>query len=190
MRELVYFVAVTLDGKIAGPDGSFDFFPMDEDYSRQMNEEWGDGLPTAWHEALGSTPPLRKWDTVIMGRGTFQPALDIGVASPYAHLDQYVFSSTLVPAEHPGVTVIDGDPVAFVADLKQQPGGNIWLCGGGKLAGTLTPLIDRLVLKLNPVVAGAGVALFEGRFAPSHWRLVEQRTFDLGVVLLTYVPQV
>jgi len=187
MRELIYYVAITLDGKIAGPDGSFDFFPMDENYARAMNEEWSDGLPTGLHQVLGSTPPLTKWDTVIMGRGTFQPAIDAGIASPYAHLDQYVFSSSLDPNVHRGVNVVDTDPAKFVRALKQRPGGNIWLCGGGRLAGSLAPQIDRLVLKLNPVVAGAGIGLFDGPFAPSRWRLVEQQTFELGVVLLQYV---
>ncbi|MBA2310052.1 MAG: dihydrofolate reductase [Pseudonocardiales bacterium] len=186
MRQLVYFVAVSLDGKIGGPDGSFDFFPVDAGYLGELNEDWGDGLPTAFHRATGLEPPGTKWDTVVMGRNTFQPAIDAGISSPYEHLDQYVFSSSLDPAQHPDVHVVSGDPLAFVHSLKRQPGGDIWLCGGGTIAATLAPEIDRLVLKLSPFVVGEGVPLFAGPFAPSHWRLTHQRTHDIGVVVLTY----
>ncbi|WEL91807.1 dihydrofolate reductase, partial [Tsukamurella tyrosinosolvens] len=86
MRSLVYYVAVSLDGRIAGPEGQYDFYPVDEEYSRQMNEEWGDGLPTGLHEALGITPPLTKWDTVVMGTATYRIGADVGVNDPYSHL--------------------------------------------------------------------------------------------------------
>ncbi|MDO9380753.1 MAG: dihydrofolate reductase family protein [Nocardioidaceae bacterium] len=188
-RSLVYFVAVSLDGRIADPDGSFDAFPMDPAYLGALADEWGDGFPTAFHDAMGTTAPLTRWDTVLMGRGTFQPALDAGIESPYAHLTQYVFSSTLRPEDHPGVHVVDEDPLAFVRRLKADPGGDLWLCGGGRLAGSLMPEVDRLVLKLNPVVLGTGVPLVDGPLdasSPSHWRLVASRVHEIGVVVLTY----
>ncbi len=187
MRELIYYVAVTLDGRIAGPDGQFDFFPMNEAYARELNANYADALPTAAQRALGVEAPRSQWDTVIMGRATYEVALREGIKSPYAHLEQHVVSSTLRPEDYPEVTVVGGDPLGHVRALKARPGGNIWLCGGGKLAAQLAPAIDRLVLKLNPVVAGDGIPLFEGAFRPSAWKLTAQRTFDLGVVLLTYV---
>lgn len=187
MRALVYFVAVSLDGRIAAPDGSFDDFPVDAAYLAELNAEWGDGLPTGFHQATGLEPPGTKFDTVVMGRGTFEPAIAAGVVSPYTHLDQYVFSSTLDPADHPGVRVVADDPVAVVRDLKRQPGADIWLCGGARLAGALAGEIDRLVLKLNPVVLRAGLPLMDGdTYDPTTWQLVDHRVHDLGVVVLTY----
>jgi dihydrofolate reductase len=186
LRALVYFVAVTLDGRIAGPDGQTDFFPTDEPYLAWLAEHWGDGLPTPFHEAMGTTPPRTRWDTVVMGRGTFEPAVSAGLASPYAHLEQFVFSTSLDPAEHPGVRVVAEDPLPFVRDLKAGEGGDIWLCGGGALAGALAPEIDRLVLKLNPVLAGDGVPLVGHGFDPSRWTLVEHEVLPGGVLLLTY----
>ncbi len=66
MRQLTYFIATTLDGRIAAPDGSFEFFPFDPAYGLAIAEDWGDGFPTAFHDALGTTPTLQKWDTVVV----------------------------------------------------------------------------------------------------------------------------
>ncbi|MGJ7441527.1 dihydrofolate reductase family protein [Aquipuribacter sp. MA13-6] len=186
MRALVYFVAVSLDGRIVGPGGETDAFPVDPDYLARLAQEWGDGLPTAFHQAMGTEPPRTRWDTVVMGRGTFQPALDAGVADPYAHLDTYVFSRTLDPDEHPEVTVVAEDAAGFVRALKQRDGGDIWLCGGGALAGALAEEVDRLVLKVNPVVLGDGIPLFAGPSAPTAWRPAEQEAPGAGVLVLTY----
>ncbi|MGW7271788.1 dihydrofolate reductase family protein [Streptomyces sp. NPDC054864] len=81
-----------------------------------------------------------------MGLGTYRPALDNGITSPYAHLRQYVASSTLEPDTDPAVTVVPSDPLALVCELKGEVGAvlDVWLCGGGRLAGTLMPEIDEL----------------------------------------------
>ncbi|WP_414685476.1 dihydrofolate reductase family protein [Micromonospora robiginosa] len=187
MRKLVYFVATTLDGFIAAPDGSFDFLPLAPDVAPYLATEWPQTLPTFAHAQLGvASPPTGRFDTVLMGRGTYQPGLAIGVTSPYAHLRQYVFSRTLAPADHPDVEVVAGDPVAFVRDLKTRPGGDIWLCGGGHLAGQLFDEVDELVVKLNPVVAGSGIPLVARGFAPHRFTLTATRPFDSDVVVLRY----
>ncbi len=187
MRRLVYFVATSLDCRIAGPGDDVSIFPFDDDYGRALAVDWIDALPTAALRAMGVEPAGTRWDTVVMGRRTFQPAIDAGIADPYEHLDTYVVSSTLAPSDFPGVTIVDGDPIALITRLRERPGGDVWLCGGGRLAATLAPLIDRLVLKVNPVVAGGGTALFDGdAVASSRWQLVEHQVHDLGVVVLSY----
>ena len=129
MRELTYFVAVSLDGRIAAPDGSTDVFPLDPGYLAALAEDWGDAFPTAFHAAVGTEPPRTRFDTVLMGRGDLRPGAGGRRADPYAHLETYVYSSTLDPAEHPAVHVVDGDAVAHVRELKAGDGGGIWLCG-------------------------------------------------------------
>lgn len=186
MRTLTYFIATTLDGRIAAADGSFDFFPFNADYGQALAAEWGDAFPTAFHDAFGTTPPATVFDTVVMGRGTFEPAIQAGQSDPYAHLDTYVYSSTLDPAEYPDVTIVASDPVTHMQDLKGADGGGIWLCGGGRLAANLIGEIDRLVLKLNPVTIGNGRPLFDGRLDPQAWRLDATHTFELGVLLVEY----
>lgn len=186
MRSLTYFIAVSLDGRIAGPDGQSDVFATGAPFLAQLAKDWPDSLPTAFHEAMGTTAPIQRWDTVVMGRATFAPAIEAGIASPYEHLEQYVVSTTLDPGEHPGVRVVDEDPVGFVCRLKAQPGGDLWLCGGGALAGALIEEVDRLVLKLNPVTLGAGVPLLAHAFSPTRWELADHVAMEGGVMLLTY----
>jgi hypothetical protein len=54
-------------------------------------------LPTHLREQLGVTAPGRRFDTVVMGRNTYTPALQAGIVSPFAHLDQYMVSTTAGP---------------------------------------------------------------------------------------------
>ncbi|AZM77059.1 dihydrofolate reductase family protein [Streptomyces sp. ICN988] len=194
MRKLVYYVAVTLDGRIAGPGGEFDFFPLGDErqaaaYSAWVNPLYPETVPTAYRAAVGLTDvPNRNFDTVLMGLGSYRPGLDEGYPSPYAHLRQYVVSSTLRPDEaDPAVTVVPSDPLGLVRELKAEDTGlDIWLCGGGKLAGALLPEIDELLIKSYPVIAGAGVPLVDGAFDPTVFDAAERTAFTNGVTLTRF----
>ncbi|BCK52528.1 dihydrofolate reductase family protein [Nocardia wallacei] len=182
MRKLVYYVGVSLDGYIAGPAGEVDFYPVADDMSAWFNERYPEVVPTHIrpHVGLPVDTPNREWDTLIMGRGTYEPALSIGVASPFAHMKQYVVSGTLAPVDDPGVEVVAGDPVELVRGLKKEAGRDIWLCGGGKLAGALVDEIDELIIKSYPVIAGAGVPVFGGDFRPTLFHPVRRQEFSNG----------
>lgn len=136
-----------------------------------------DRTPRLW-------PPAAR--PLVMGRGTYRPALEIGVTSPYRHLRQYVVSSTLSEIADPEVTLVSGDPLGLVRRLKAEDGLDIWLCGGGVLAGLLLPEIDELVVKCYPVVAGAGIPAFPAEFHPRRFGLTGSRTFGNGTLVLTY----
>ncbi|MFF8485360.1 dihydrofolate reductase family protein [Streptomyces antibioticus] len=191
MRKLVYYVGVTLDGRIAGPGGEYDFFPMGDPaqaaaYAAWTNAVYPDTVPTPARAPAGLTgTPNRRFDTVVMGLGTFRPALDAGLTSPYGHLRQYVVSSTLSPDIDPAVTVVPDDPLGLVRQLKKEENTtlDIWLCGGGKLAGTLLPEIDELVIKNYPVIAGTGIPAFDGTFDPTVFDVTERTAFTNGVTL-------
>ncbi|MGK5684733.1 dihydrofolate reductase family protein [Actinoplanes sp. URMC 104] len=188
MRKLVYYVASTLDGFIAAPDGTWDFFgPLHDDLIAHIGAHYPETLPTALRDQLGITTPHQAFGAVVMGRGTYEPALRVGITSPYAHLDQYVFSRTLDPAVDPAVTVVADDPVPYVRELKQGPGRDIWLCGGGTFAGAVRSEIDEYVIKLNPVLAGGGIPLTAGPFDPRHLTLLDASPVGTsGVVVLRY----
>lgn len=185
MRDLVYYVAVSIDGYIADPDGGFDAFLVDGDHISVVIGEYADALPAHALEALGIEPPKSRFDTVIMGWRTLLPALDIGIDSPYPHLRQFVSSRGPRDVD-PSITVTD-DPLGTVRELKSEEGLDIWLCGGGELAGTLLPEINRLVLKRNPLVFGAGIRLFgDAPYDPREFAPTAMRSFRSGVVIEEY----
>lgn len=175
MRTLTYYVATTLDGFIGDPAGGFDFFPLTEELTAVLVEEYPETVPTHLRALLGIDAPNKNFDAVVMGRRTWEPSLDAGVTSAYRHLKQYVFSTTMTEAPDETVTLVDSDPLEYVRGLKQQDGKGIWLCGGGSLAAALLPEIDELVLKINPIVIGDGIPLFRREFEPHHFDLVESR---------------
>lgn len=171
MRELIYYVATSIDGFIAEPDGAFGRFPD------------GDHVPAFFAE-------LPRFGAVLMGRATYAIGLEYGVTSPYAMIPrQVVFSSTMDASPDPAVELISGDAVEWVRSLKGTPGEPIWLCGGGRLAGSLwrAGLVDQLWIKQNPLVLGEGIRLLGGDgLEPAALTLEETRRFDSGVVELRY----
>ncbi|HCT79300.1 MAG TPA: deaminase [Micromonosporaceae bacterium] len=188
MRKLTYYAGTTIDGYIAGPDGTFGFLPVEGDLLAAMIAEYPETVPTQFRGFMGlEEAPNKRFDTILMGRATYEPGLSAGFTSPYAHLKQYVFSRSLVSAE-PQVQIVAGDPVAFVRELKAQPGMDIWLCGGGNLAAQLAEEIDELVIKRYPIVIGSGIPMFNGPFALNHFELTETRAFNTGAVM-TYAKK-
>lgn len=193
VRKLVYYIAVTLDGFIAGPDGADPsgpdgFWPIPADYVRHLAEEYPETLPAPARQALGVTAEGTHFDTVLEGRRTYEVGLRAGITDAYPHLRHLVFSTTLTESPDPAVELVASDPVARVRELKQEEGKDLWLIGGGELAGALYPEIDRLIVKLGPLTIGSGIPLF-GRtaaFDPRVWRLTDHTVMESGAAFLTY----
>ena len=184
MRKLVYYVAVTLDGFIAAEDGTYDGFIFEGDHMAGINAHYPETLPTQLREPFGlADAPNTKFDTVLMGRHTYQ--VPGGLASPYAHLRQFVVSSTLTDTPD-DVEVINSDVAGRVRALKEEDGLDIWLCGGGKLAAELLPQIDRMLVKIHPVVFGRGIPLFDGKVDITQFQRTDARLFESGVSFMTY----
>lgn len=171
MRNLVYDVAMSLDGFIAGPGG---------DVSRFLSA--GDHVDAYFAR-------LAAYDTTVMGRATYEFGYAFGMAPgarAYPHMTHHIYSRTLELPADSQVEVVRDDAASHVAALKATDGGDIYLCGGGRLAGALLAagLIDRLIVKLNPILLGEGVPLFDG--ARADLTLLDSRRYESGVVLLTY----
>ncbi|WP_151523642.1 dihydrofolate reductase family protein [Serinicoccus kebangsaanensis] len=188
MRRLVYYVATTLDGFIAGPDGTdpsgSDFLPVTPDLVSFIARHHPETLPAPARQAMGIDGPGTTFDTVLEGRASYELGLAAGMTDAYPHLRHLVFSSTL-QRHDPAVEVVRGDALERVRSLKAEEGRDLWLVGGGTLAHSLLPEIDRLVLKQNPTVIGAGVPLFAGPFQPHVFRPVDQVLLESGVRVLT-----
>ena len=173
--RLTYAVATSVDGRIAHEDGT-----------------WGGMLEEGAH--IGAfLDSLRDYDTVLMGRRTYEAGLAAGLPPgqpAYPGLEHFVFSRTLeMPAGSP-VHVVAEDAVGFVRAMKADSARQMWLCGGGQLAGALlrAGLVDALMLKVNPTLFGAGVPLTEALGARIDLALEQSRTFESGAVFLTYQP--
>jgi dihydrofolate reductase len=147
MQPIVYDVAVSLDGYIAGRDGAVDAFahegPVVDDYQQR----------------------LASYSCAIMGRATYEFGYRYGLApgdNPYPHLKSYVISHSIALPGECDVTVVRSEPAVLLRDLRQRASGPIYLCGGGALAGWMRShdLIDVVRLKRAPVLLGEGTRLF------------------------------
>jgi dihydrofolate reductase len=182
MRKLVYYVAVTLDGFIAGPDGGdpsgASYFPFPQDMVEFIVTEYPETLPGAARQAMGVD--------ALQGRASYEVGLAAGVTNAYPHLRNLVFSTTMGESPDPTVELVATDALERVRALKAEGGLDIWLVGGGKLAHALLPEIDRLVLKQHAAVIGSGIPMFDGPFEPQLFRPTDLRPLDSGIRILTF----
>ncbi|WP_455355990.1 dihydrofolate reductase family protein [Streptomyces sp. SYSU K217416] len=187
MRKLTYYIAISIDGFIAGPEGEVDGFPQSEEYTQYTRTAYPETLPTHVRRMLGWDDAENvQFDTLVMGRGTYDPALKIGITDPYAHIRTYVASRSIEKSPDPAVEIISGDPVAKVRELKQEEGLGIYLAGGADLAGQLIDEIDELHVKTYPIVLGSGIPLFRTGFAVTGFEVRSSRVFDNGLIFTQY----
>ena len=188
MRDLVYYIATSLDGFIARDDGSFDDFPWDDEFIGELMTTYPETFPAPFHAAPLSASENRRFDTVLMGRKTYDVGFQQGLTSPYPSMSQIVFSRSLDGSPDPDVALVSSDAVEKVAALKESDGLAIWLCGGADLATYLfeAGLIDEIVIKLNPVLFGSGIPLLSRSIDTAALSLRESRAFPSGHMILTY----
>jgi dihydrofolate reductase len=180
MRRLVYSIAVSLDGYINDPEGELGWVPVDEEYHRFANQQQ--------REAGLSVYGTRMWQTMRYWAGD-QPAKAPDYMREFARIwqpaDKLVASHSLRQVDMAaGARLFDGDIVAEVGRLKQQPGGPINV-SGGTLASSLVEagLVDEIQPFIVPAVLGGGTP-FLSVAAASRYRLVETRRFANGMVFL------
>ena len=174
MGQLVYDVAASLDGYIAGADGDVSAFPHAGDHVDAYLER------------------LAGYATVVMGRHTYEFGYAHGLAPgrrAYPHMEHVVFSTSIALPEDSEVRV-ERDPSRWldVIDELKRATRDTYLCGGGRLAGFLLAngRIDRLVVKLAPVVLGRGVRLFGDVGDAASMTPVSATHHGSGVTTLTY----
>jgi len=181
MRKLIYWVHTSVDGRIAGPNGEFDWPALTPELS-------------AYSDALNE-----RIDTLLYGRvvwelmSSYWPTADqisdhprdLAFAPFWRQTPKVVFSRTLNAADWN--TRVSADVSSEVKALKAAPGKDLLLTGGANLAATLAAhdLIDEYQIVVHPVVLGGGKQLFPlaERF---NLELKETRTFDARTTLLNY----
>ena len=167
MRHVKLFVATSLDGHIAGPEEEIDWLFSDQDY--------------------GMTSFYASVDTVLLGRKTYDIGVKLGQTG-YKGKINYVFSRTRREKEHEHINWISEDPVEFVRKLKNEPGREIWLVGGGEIFGTLFDggMVDDLLVGIHPIVLGKGISLFTAIQQRRKLRYKKIEPYDTGLITLHY----
>jgi dihydrofolate reductase len=169
MRKVVYGCAMSLDGFIAGANGEHDWIVMDPD--------------------IDFAALMRRFDTFLIGRKTFEMMRRMGNdAPPPAGIAQIVCSTTMKPGDCPHGT-LTADAARVVADLRETPGKDIAIFGGGELFRSLLAagLVDEVGVSLIPVLLGGGVALLPSPAQRSKLRLKSHRIYEkTGIVGLDY----
>lgn len=175
MRPVILYIATSLDGYIARPDDQID---------------WLETVPNPDGLDYGYQAFLDSIDTTLMGYRTYQVIRGFGGSFPYPTKTNYVFSRVShLPDDNP-VLFVNESPADFVRKLVQQPGGAIWLIGGGQLVSLLlqASLVDQLIVSVMPVLIGQGLPLAGLLAHDVSLRLTDSQIFTTGVVQLTYQP--
>jgi dihydrofolate reductase len=180
MRRLVITQNVTLDGSIEMLDDWFDPQSQDEELLAETHRQDAES------------------DALLLGRHTFEdfrgywPHQDDDQTGISAYLDdvaKYVVSTTMSDPGWENSTVIAGDPVPLVCELKAKSGKDIVLTGSISLAHTLirADVVDEYRLLVHPAVQGRGRRLFPDGVSMSKLTLAEApKSFPSGITMLRY----
>ncbi|HEV8163187.1 MAG TPA: dihydrofolate reductase family protein [Actinomycetota bacterium] len=188
MRRLIASEFVTLDGVMEAPG---------HDEHRDGKNAWALRYADADQQRY-KAEELMEAGAVLLGRVTYEifaafwptAPSDEGFADRMNTIPKYVVSRSLKTAGWQNTSIIGGNPAERIAELKQQPGDDILLVGSADLLNSLIPhdLIDEYRLMVFPLVLGSGKRLFHDATDITHLRLVDTRTFESGITVLTYQP--
>ncbi|MEO0469929.1 MAG: dihydrofolate reductase family protein [Bacteroidota bacterium] len=173
MRKLILYSATSLNHKIAAADGGV---------------AWLDSIPNPGQSDYGYYAFYDRIDTTIMGNATYQQVISWDIPFPYPDRTNFVLTRDSAHQDTEHVQFVSGDVVDFVKILKQQPGKDIWLIGGGQINTLLfnAGLIDEMIIHVMPILLSGGIDLFEGLPAQQQLRLVAQKAYESGVLELHY----
>ncbi len=173
MKNIVYYVATSIDGFISG---------VEDDISGFVGE--GNGVEKYLND-------LKEFETVIMGRKTYEFGYKYGLEPgklAYPHMDHFIFSKTLsFDNPDPKLVVKDID-LQEVIKIRDQSKTDVYLCGGGDFAGWLLDheLIDILKVKVNPLILGRGVKIFGDSKKSHKMNLIDSNKYENGLLFKTY----
>jgi dihydrofolate reductase len=188
MRKIVMGMMTSLDGRLDDPDA------------------WVEGIPDDLYAELDRL--YGTFDSILVGHTTYEEMYEFwpgaetsGESSEHSRsmarkmnaYRKYVFSGGGEPRQlewnNAELVPVDGDEAiaAFVERLKAEPGKDIHLSGGARLARTLIRLglVDRYHLVVHPVVS-RGAAWFDGIEERRRMELLSATAYSNGVVGLLY----
>jgi dihydrofolate reductase len=172
MRKVTFGGANSLDNYFARKDDAVDWLMWSDEAAKVMADYW------------------KTIDTMLMGRRTYEVGLQHskGKSNPFGSIKSYVFSRTLSRDKSRGVEIVPEDAAKFVSKLKNEPGKDICVMGGGDFAKTLfeAGLIDEVGFNIHPVLLGSGIPLFHEMNRQIDLELIDCKPFKNGCVYLSY----
>lgn len=164
------FIAVSLDGYIARPDGSIDWLAPFHD------------------EEHGYAAFFAGVDALVIGRGTYDTVLSFP-EWPYGNKRVIVYTTRPLPAVH-GEEMWSGPPRELAERLDREGVRRVYLDGGALVRGFLREgLVDEWTINVIPLILGAGRPLFTSGLPEVPLRLLEAKGLPSGVVQLRYEKQ-
>ncbi len=189
MRKVILAMQISLDGFVGGPNGELDWVTMSQEMDNTLLPEM-----------------MERADTCLLGRVLYQGFASYWPTAPATnpHLSKseikfstwisqaykVVFSTTLDRAEWNNSRLVRGDVAAEVKRLKQQPGKDMLVFGGARMAQEFVRLglVDVYGLVVNPVILGQGLPLFKDVPARQNLNLISCDVFESNAVALRYEP--
>ncbi len=186
MRKLKLQVQLSVDGFIAGANGEMDWLTMN----------WSQDI---MDYVTKITAPV---DTILLGRKlaegfiphwteAFANNAEEPGAAKFVNTPKIVFTKTLTTSTWANTTLASGNTIEEINAIKNQPGADIIVYGGGTFVASLLKekLIDELHLFINPALLGNGMPIFNSITLQQQLKLTGTKVFDCGIVVLTYQPQ-
>ena len=174
MKKIILYIATSLDGRIAEPDGGL---------------EWLTGFSNPEKTDYGYKDLLASVDTVIMGGKTYRELLNMDVIWPYKQQTSYIVTHGWTEnAANENICFITENVIETISELRKQNGKNIWLVGGGELTSMLlaADLVDEMQICYFPVILGKGISLFPEQPKDSKWELSGNKVYGSGILKADY----
>lgn len=188
MRKLKLQVQMTIDGFVAGPNGELDWmiFGPDEEGSVVVNE-WTDLSDTILLGRKMIDGFMNYWESVAEN----PESPEFSFAEKMVNYQKFVFSKTLEESIWTNTTLVKGELVEAVNEIKNREGKDILVYGGANFVSNLIGenLIDEYNLVINPAAIGKGLTIFNNLENTLRLQLKKSQAFNNGKVANTYVPQ-
>jgi len=174
MPHVVLYIATSIDGFIARPDGNLD---------------WLTSFPQPKSGDYGYNDLLNNISIIVMGRKTYDEIIAFGIEWPYAENNTYVVTKNKsYKTTTPNTYALNENLGSFIKNQKIKSEKDIWLVGGGSLVTAFINenLLDKMIISKVPIVLGEGIPLFAHKPKETSWKLKNTQVFETGLVNLTY----
>ncbi|MDR1200014.1 MAG: dihydrofolate reductase family protein [Tannerellaceae bacterium] len=172
MKKIILYIAASIDGRIAEPDGGI---------------EWLSEFPINKEMNYGYKEFMASIDTIIMGGRSWRELSNMDAMGGYADKAIYVVSRHDW-GETENTKFITENVIEHITALRNEPGKDIWLFGGGELVSVLlaADLVDEMRIAYIPVILSKGISLFPEQPKESKWELSDSKNYSSGIIMVEY----